>query len=167
MARPSVLERSVEIAAPVGAVFDFHLDTRNAALISPAGTRVVSVQGSFPVEAGDLVTMRMRQRPVPVTMGWRVRIESIDPDRRIVDVAERSPFAHWRHEHLFRELGPERTLMTDRVTYRLPAGRLGRLVERLAVRRQLEAAFAERQRRTREVLEERVHGRDDEVMTGA
>lgn len=167
MARPSMLERSVEIAAPVGAVFDFHLDTRNAALISPAGTRVVSVEGRFPVEAGELVTMRMRQRPLPVTTTWRVRIESVDPDHRIVDVAERSPFALWRHEHLFRELGPERTLMTDRVTYRLPAGRLGRLIERLAVRRRLEGAFAERHRRTREVLEERVAGRDDEVMTGA
>ena len=49
--------------------------------------------------------------------------------------------------------------MTDRVTYRLPGGRLGRLVERLAVRRRLEDAFAERHRRTREVLEERVAGR--------
>lgn len=167
MARPSVLERSVEIAAPLADVFEFHLDTRNAALISPAGTRVVDVEGTFPVEPGGLVTMRMRQRPVPLTVTWRVRIESVDPERRIVDVAERSPFAVWRHEHLFRELGDDRTLMTDRVTYRLPAGRLGRLVERLVVRRRLEDAFAERHRLTRELLEERVHGLDDEVMTGA
>jgi ligand-binding SRPBCC domain-containing protein len=148
-----LLERSVEIAAPASAVFDFHLDTRNAAVIFPAGTRVVSVEGDFPVRPGKLVTMRMRQRPVPVTVAWRVRIESVEPDRRIVDVAERSPFALWRHEHLFRELDPGRTLMTDRVTYRLPGGRLGRLAERLLVRRRLEDAFAERHRRTREVLE--------------
>lgn len=155
-ARPSVLERSVEIAAPVEAVFAFHRDTRNAAIISPAGTRVVSVEGEFPVEPGALVVMKMRQRPVPATVAWRIRIESVDPDRRIVDVAERSPFALWRHEHLFRELGPDRTLLTDRVTYRLPAGRLGRLVDRLSVRRRLDEAFAERHRRTREVLEARV-----------
>lgn len=158
MPRPSVLERSVEIAAPAALVFAFHLDTRNAALISPAGTRVVSVEGSFPVETGGLVTMRMRQRPVPVTVAWKVRIESVEPDRRIVDAAERSPFALWRHEHLFRELGPGRTLMTDRVTYRLPAGRLGRLMDRLLVRRRLERAFAERQRLTRELLERRARG---------
>ncbi len=156
MPRPSVLERSVEIAAPAPAVFAFHLDTRNAALISPEGTRVVSVEGSFPVGPGGLVTMRIRQRPVPVTVAWRVRIESVDPDRRIVDAAERSPFALWRHEHLFRELGPDRTLMTDRVTYRLPGGRLGRLLDRLVVRRRLERAFAERHRRTRDLLEVRV-----------
>jgi len=155
MAKPSLLERSIEIVAPVSAVFAFHLDPRNAALISPAGTRMVSVEGSFPVEPGGVVTMRMRRRPLPLTVAWRVRIEVVEPGRRIVDVAERSPFALWRHEHLFRELGPERTLLTDRVTYRLPAGRLGRLIDGLAVRRRLEEAFAERQRRTREVLEER------------
>jgi ligand-binding SRPBCC domain-containing protein len=92
--RPAVLERSIEIAAPVQAVFDFH-----------------------------------------------------------VDVAERSPFALWRHEHIVRALGPDRTLLTDRVTYRLRGGRLGALAGRLLVRRRLEAAFAERQRRTRELLE--------------
>ncbi|HSJ73327.1 MAG TPA: SRPBCC family protein [Miltoncostaeaceae bacterium] len=153
--RPALLERSVEIAAPVSSVFAFHVDTRNAALISPAGTRVVGVEGRFPVRADDVVTLRMRRRLLPLTLTWRVRIESVEPERRIVDVAVRSPFTLWRHEHLFRALGPERTLLTDRVTYRLRGGRLGALAERLVVRRALEGAFAERHRRTREVLEGR------------
>lgn len=155
MARPSTIERSVEIAVPVEDVFDFHRDTRNAALISPPGQTVVEVRGDFPVRAGALVEMRMRQRPSPVAMTWRVRIEAVDAPERIVDVAERSPFAAWRHEHLFRPLGPGRTLMTDRVTYRLPGGPLGRLADRLVVRGQLARAFAERHRRTRELLEAR------------
>jgi ligand-binding SRPBCC domain-containing protein len=143
----------VEIAAPVSAAFAFHLDTRNAALVAPAGTRVVGVDGRFPVQAGDRVTLRMRRRPLPLTLTWTVRIEIVEPDRRIVDVAERSPFALWRHEHLFRPLGPGRTLMTDRVTYRLRGGRLGDLVQRLVAGRLLESAFADRQRRTRTLLE--------------
>ena len=48
--------------------------------------------------------------------------------------------------------------MTDRVTYRLPLRPARRLVQRLVVRRQLESAFAERQRRTRELLEARRGG---------
>lgn len=153
MARPSVLERSVEIAAPVEEVFAFHLDTRNAARISPPSTRVLDVRGTFPVTAGAIVEMRMRERPSPVATTWRVRIEAVDPPARIVDVAERSPFAAWRHEHLFTPLGPDRCRMTDRVTYRLPAGPLGALADRLLVRRMLGRAFAERHRRTRQVLE--------------
>lgn len=155
MASPSVLERSVEIAAPVEEVFRFHLDTRNAALISPAGTRIDRVEGTFPVASGSMISMRMRQSPMPFSLTWRVRIEDVTAPERVVDVAERSPFAAWRHEHLFAPLGPDRTRMTDRVTYRLPGGPLGRLIDRLVVRRQLAAAFTERHRLTRELLEAR------------
>lgn len=155
MTSPSFIERSVDIAAPLEDVFAFHLDTRNAALISPSSTRVLSVEGVFPVVEGALVTMRMRQRPMPFGMTWRVRIDDVTEPHRVVDVAERSPFAEWRHEHLFADVGDGRTRMTDRVTYRLPAGPVGRLVDRLVVRRQLGAAFDERHRRTRALLEER------------
>lgn len=158
MAWTSVPERSVAIAAPVEDVFAFHLDTRNAALISPPSMRVLGVEGTFPVIPGALVTMRLRPARSPFAMRWRVRIEAVELTSRIVDVAERSPFASWRHEHRFRSLGPSRSEMTDRLEYRLPGGPLGRLAERLVVRRQLEAAFAERHRLTRELLESRAAG---------
>lgn len=157
MGTPSVIERSVEIAAAVDDVFAFHLDTRNAALITPRGTRVLSVEGSFPLTGGSRVRMRMRRLPWPLAMTWTVRIESVERPRRIVDVAERSPFASWRHEHIFQGLGHGRTLMTDRVTYRLPAGPAGAIADRLLVRRGMERDFAARQRLTRELLEARAH----------
>ena len=162
MTSPSFIERSVDIAAPLEDVFAFHLDTRNAALISPASTRILSVEGVFPVVEGALVTMRMRQRPMPIGMTWRVRIDDVTEPHRIVNVAERSPFAEWRHEHLFADVGDGRTRMTDRVTYRLPAGPVGRLIDRLVVRRQLAAAFEERHRRTRALFE----GRAREASAG-
>ncbi len=155
MADPSVFERSVEIAAPVDEVFEFHLDTRNASQISPRSTRILEVRGTFPVVTGSVIEMKMRQAPSPIAMTWRVLIETVERPARVVDVAQRSPFASWRHEHLFRPLGPERTVMTDRLTYALPAGPLGRLADRLLVRRQLASAFAERQRLTKELLEGR------------
>ncbi len=116
------------------------------------------MEGSFPVIEGALVTMRMRQRPIPFAMTWRVRIDEVSAPHRVVDVAERSPFAEWRHEHIFTALDDGRTRMTDRVTYRLPGGPLGVLADRIAVRRQLASAFEERHRRTRAVLEERAGG---------
>lgn len=158
MGGPSVVERSVEIAVAVEDVFAFHLDTRNAALISPRGSRVVSVEGAFPVVAGSRVRMRMRRLPWPVALTWAVRIESVERPRRIVDVAERSPFAAWRHEHIFQSLGPARTLMTDRVTYRMPAGAVGAVADRVVVRRAMDRDFAERHRLTRELLEGRARG---------
>lgn len=155
MAAPRLLERSVEIAAPVEDVYAFHLDARNAALISPPGARVSDVAGPCPLTEGAVVEMRIRAPGLPVAPRWRVRVAELRAPLVIVDVAERSPFAEWRHEHRFQALDRGRTLMTDRVAYRLPGGPLGRAADRLVVRRRLAAAFAERHRRTRAVLEAR------------
>ena len=155
MAGASRFESAVEISAPIEQVFGFHLDTRNARLISPPGTTVVEVVGTFPVSLGSVVTMRLRQRPIPFATTWRLRIETVEWPNLIVDVAERSPFAYWRHEHVFAAIDADRTLMTDRVAYRLPLGPLGRLADRVAVERQLAHTFAARHRLTGELLGER------------
>lgn len=151
--RNAVYERSVDIDAPVGAVFRFHLDTRNAPLISPAAATFLAVEGTFPVTPGAVVTLRVRQPPIPLAQTWRVRIAEVVPDRLVVDVAERSPFARWRHSHIFTPLEGGGTRMTDRVEYALPFGPLGRLVDRLVGRRQLEAMFVERHQRTKALFE--------------
>lgn len=153
MARLSRFEASVDIDAPADALFRFHLDTRNAPLISPAGARFLDVDGEFPVTTGSVVTLRVRQSPVPFPQTWRVRIAEVEENRRVVDVAEKSPFARWRHAHIFEPLGPDRTRMTDRIEYALPLGPLGRLVDRVAVRRQLRGMFAERHRKTKALFE--------------
>ncbi len=153
MPDPSVFERSVEIGAPITDVFAFHLDTRNAAAVAPSEARMLDVTGEFPLTQGAVVTMRMRPAPVAPAQEWRVRVETLEAPTRMIDVAERSPFAEWRHEHRFTALGPERTLMTDLVTYRPPLGALGRLGDRLVLRRLLARTFRIRHERTKVALE--------------
>jgi ligand-binding SRPBCC domain-containing protein len=146
------LTLSSELAAAIGDVFEFHLDPRNAARISPPGLRVLSVEAPERVRAGDEVLLTVRQRPFPFVQRWRVRIAAVDAPIAIVDVALAGPFRAWRHEHLFTFAGDQRTLLTDRVTYELPFGALGRLADRLVVRRMLARAFRHRHARTRALL---------------
>ena len=153
MPRASTYSRSVDIDAPVPELYRFHLDTRNAPLISPDAAEFRAIDGSFPVELGSRVVLRVKQPPLPVTQTWRIRIAEIEVDRRVVDVAERSPFAYWRHEHRFAPLPGGGTRMTDHVTYALPLGPLGRLADRLVGHRQLEQMFAERHRKTKALFE--------------
>lgn len=149
----SVYERSIEVDAPAERLFRFHLDTRNAPLISPPNARFLAIEGELPVTVGAQVRLRVRQPPIPTVQEWLIRIAEIVPDRLVVDEAIRSPFAAWRHEHRFEPLGPERTRMTDRVTYRLPFGPLGALADRALARGRLERAFALRQARTKALME--------------
>jgi len=153
MPRASTYSRSVDIDAPVPELYRFHLDTRNAPLISPDAAEFRAIDGSFPVKLGSRVVLRVKQPPLPVTQTWRIRIAEIEVDQRVVDVAERSPFAYWRHEHRFAPLPGGGTRMTDHVTYALPLGPLGRLADRLVGRRQLEQMFAERHRKTKALFE--------------
>lgn len=133
-------------------MFAFHLDTRNAARIAPAGQRVLSVEGTFPLGLGSEVRVRTRQLPLPWAQSWLVRIARLEEPTLIVDEMLSGPFAAWRHEHRFAELPGERTRLTDHVTYELPGGALGRTADALGVRRLLLATFRSRQRRTQALL---------------
>jgi ligand-binding SRPBCC domain-containing protein len=153
MARAASYSRSVDIDAPADVLYRFHLDSRHAPLISPDGARIRSIDGIFPVVVGSRVVLRVKQPPIPITWTWRICIAQLEIDRRIVDVAERSPFAYWRHEHRFAPLPGGGTKMSDHVTYALPLGPIGRLADRLMARRQLENIFAERHRKTKALFE--------------
>jgi ligand-binding SRPBCC domain-containing protein len=60
---------------------------------------------------------------------------------RFRDVQIRGPYALWEHTHSFEPDGRGGTIMRDHVVYRLPLGPLGRLAQRLLVRRDLERIF--------------------------
>jgi ligand-binding SRPBCC domain-containing protein len=144
----SVVELSCTLDAPIAEVFAFHLDTRNAARISPPSQRVVSVEGTFPLQLGSEVRLRTRQRPLPFAQTWRVRIARLEEPTLIMDEMLQGPFALWLHEHRFADLPDGRTRLTDHLTYALPAGALGRVVDRVAVRRLLLSTFRARHART-------------------
>jgi ligand-binding SRPBCC domain-containing protein len=149
----SRFERSIDIACSVQRVFDFHLDTRNAAAIAPPGQRIVRVEGRFPVREGDEVLLVVRQRPLPFAQRWRVRIVRVEEPVLVVDELLQGPFARFRHEHRLDDLGGGRTRLTDRIEYELPFGALGRLADRLVVSRLMGRTFAARQEATRRLLE--------------
>jgi ligand-binding SRPBCC domain-containing protein len=148
-----VFERSCIVRAPIAEVFAFHLDTRNAARISPRTLPVLEVRGAFPLAQGDEVELVVRLWPTPLRQTWRVRAERVVEPTLVLDTMLEGPFPSWVHQHRFEDLGERGTRLTDHVDYRLPLGALGALANRLVVRGQLERTFRFRQQRTRELLE--------------
>src|SRR6185503_15308679 len=140
-----------EVDRPIAEVFEWHRDTRNAAAISPPSLLVEQVEGRFPVEQGDRVRLVVHQRGNPIRQRWLVRIAELRSPTLIVDEMLEGPFARWRHEHCFRDLGGGRTRVTDRGTWALPLGL--HVVAGPIGGRMLSATFAPRQRRRRDLLE--------------
>src|SRR4051812_23940633 len=142
---------SFDVACPIETVFEWHRDTRNAALISPPSLRVERVEGTFPLQEGDRVELVVRPRGSPFRQRWLVRIAEMRAPVLVLDEMEKGPFARWRHEHAFADLSGGRTRVTDTVTFALPL-RIDRLAAPI-VQRLMARTFAYRHRRSREILE--------------
>ncbi|HRL48913.1 MAG TPA: TIGR01777 family oxidoreductase [Propioniciclava sp.] len=107
---------------------------------------------SHPLLAGLLPHVPRRGGSGPVGVRWRLAHTELEPGRRFVDEQVRGPFASWRHEHLFADGPAGSTIITDRITYQLPATLPGRLPQAL-VEMQLDGLFAFRERQLRDDLD--------------
>ena len=114
------------VPLPREPVFTFFSEPHNLEAITPPwlGFRIVG-QSTEKIEEGTELTYRLRIHGLPVT--WRSRIHEWRPNERFVDVQLKGPYAKWRHTHSFHDRGAK-TLIRDRVLYRLPLGSLGHWV---------------------------------------
>jgi ligand-binding SRPBCC domain-containing protein len=167
------LEFTAVLAAPLDAVWAFHQDVSAALpVLSPPGSDVRVVSADLPARVGQRVEVAARG-PLGVRLRMVARIVEFRPppddaaagggggavgspamrSAVFIDEQEPGPFAAWRHEHRFDAVDDRTTRLTDRVTYRVPLGPLGRLADRLFVRRQLVAMFEHRHAATRRAVE--------------
>ena len=144
-----VLEHRVWLARPRAEVFAFFADPAHLARLTPRSLRVRILDGPAALAAGAVIDLRLAWLGIPVR--WRAVIREWDPPFRFVDVQVRGPYARWEHRHRFLEEDGA-TCVEDRVTYRLPAGPLGRVAHALIVERQLRSLWAYRTERLAALL---------------
>lgn len=154
--------RETHIDAPLEAVWEFHSTTDGLEALTPAfmHLEVESVTGPNGepdpdvLEAGSRIELSMQ----PFGIAPRQQMVSVITERRVDDgarmfrdVMESGPFAEWVHTHEFFADGTG-TRLVDRVEYRLPGGRLGRVSSPLG-RIGLEPMFRGRHKTTKRLLE--------------
>lgn len=114
------------LPASLETVFSFFEEARNLERITPPflNFKVMS-QSTERIEKGTVFEYQIRLRGIPIS--WRTEILSWQPPHSFSDNQDKGPYAKWYHVHEFESLGSG-TLMTDRVTYKLPLGLVGRSV---------------------------------------
>lgn len=119
--------------------------------LNPPGTKVqvLSPPEELGVRVGAVHKLKMVKYGLPTV--WHAEIVEVEAPHRFVDVARKSPFRSWRHEHAFLP-HDEGVLLRDTIDYEMPLGPLGSLADALFVRRDLEQTFEHRHRITRELL---------------
>ena len=134
-----VLERVQVVRAGRDEAFAFYADAFNLESITPPWLRFrVITPTPIAMDEGTLIDYRLALHGAPVR--WRTRIAVWEPPHRFVDIQLRGPFSLWEHTHTF-EPDEGGTLIRDIVRYRVPSGPLGRIAERLVVRRDLRRIF--------------------------
>lgn len=146
-----IIELETRIAAPAMRVFllSLSVDLHKA---STAYTREQAIAGvtSGILTMNDEVTWRARH--FGLWLQHAVRITAYDAPRYFRDEMARGLFNEFIHDHWFVEEGGE-TLMRDRLMFRAPLGILGRLIERLVLRRHLHELLHTRNRLIQQVAE--------------
>lgn len=145
------VERTVFIRAPITAVFSFHLDVKNLSKISPPGMRAELIKEEG-LGLGRMLYLKITQFGF-FTSKWVVRIDEYDPPNRLTDQVLSGPLPYFRHTRTFKSPHPAFTELHDKLEYALPFGPIGRLANKLSVRKMIENMFAHRQRVTKESLE--------------
>lgn len=149
-----VFEREQVVDQPVGVVFDFMGRAANLERITPDAVHF-QFDGTPPskLSVGTQIRYRLRISGVPVH--WTTRITEWDPPHRFADLQARGPYAYWLHTHTFTALTETRTLMRDRVIYKVPFGPLGEVARRVFVARRLRQVFDHRERVLPAALDDR------------
>lgn len=147
-----ILERSQVIARPRRETFAFFSDAFNLELITPKFLRFRMLT-SPPIRMGRGTLLEYRLQLFGVRFYWKTLIEQWSPEDSFVDSQLKGPYSLWRHTHEFEELDRDRTLMRDRVEYRIPFGILGRVAHRLFVKKALKKIFDYRAEMTARLLD--------------
>src|SRR5437764_69666 len=110
---------------------------------SVASTKERAVAGRLSglIELGEEVTWRARH--FGVTQHFTSRLTAFDRPRHFQDAMQRGAFKSFVHDHYFHSEG-DHTRMLDVLLFAAPLGLLGRVAEKLVLRRYLERLLTQR-----------------------
>lgn len=126
-------------------VWAFHSSAEALNVLTPEDRQMRMISTDLAVREGAIHEFKVKVGPVWTT--WIAEISEVQPPFGFRDLALKSPLKKWSHHHQFLE-HPNGTLIRDTVSYELPFGVLGRLVNRLFVSRDIDRLFAFRQQAT-------------------
>ncbi len=109
------------IEVPVDALFDWHAREGAIQRLTPpwAPMKLVSRKGRG-IDEGVEVAFDMKIMGFPCR--WEAEHVAYEKNVGFKDVQRRGPFGAWEHSHCFRSDGDNRSVMEDRIRFRLPFG---------------------------------------------
>lgn len=145
------IELQTKIKANIKVVFDL---SRSIDLhkISTKHTNEQAVAGKVSGLIGMNESVTWRAKHFGIYQNLTSKITKFDEPNCFVDEMEEGAFKEFKHEHHFAELNGE-TLMTDIFDYKSPLGILGKLADKIFLKRYMTELLTERNRIVKEFAE--------------
>lgn len=152
MAAAYTIKTVQKIPVTLDQAWAFFSDPANLKTITPAdmGFDIISAHHGEKMYPGQLIEYRVSPL-AGLKLYWMTEITHVQNRAYFIDEQRFGPYALWHHQHHFREI-PGGVEMTDIVHYKNPLGILGRLANRLFVRKKLRSIFDFRYRKVEELF---------------
>jgi ligand-binding SRPBCC domain-containing protein len=137
------LRRKQLVKTDIATCWDFFSSPANLSKITPTYMGF-DVRSEVPERMYEGLMIEYRVRPLlGIPMKWVTEITHVKDYQFFVDEQRIGPYKLWHHEHHFMET-PDGIEMTDIVSYELPFGVLGSMVNPFLVEKKLNEIFAHR-----------------------
>ena len=135
------LEATQEIDIPLHEAWSFFSSPNNLEKITPSemGFKITS-EVDKKAYAGQIITYKVGILP-GINTNWVTEITQVEHESFFIDEQRFGPYRMWHHEHWFYSQPDGKTLMKDKISYKIPFGILGDLAQTLFIKKQLKGIF--------------------------
>ena len=138
------LEVKQELSIELETCWKFFSNPANLSEITPNKMGFIITSNDFNTTyEGQIITYKIGLF-LGIKSNWVTEITHIKENEYFVDEQRFGPYKMWHHEHIFIKIDDKKTLMLDKVSYKLPLGILGRIAHFLFVKRMLKNIFTYR-----------------------
>lgn len=143
------IEQVSFIDCKVKDLFEFHLDSNNISKITPPQIKVELLNDDGQTYEGKIVKIKSTKLFIPTY--WEVEIEKLIKPNLLIDVALKSPFKFWKHQHIFTQKG-NMCELKDIIEFKMPFGIFGKIFQPF-IENDIKKMFEYRHQKTKEILE--------------
>ena len=121
--------------------WDFFSSPENLQKITPSKMEFrITSKVDAKAYAGQIITYKVGILP-GVKQNWVTEITQVKGQEHFIDEQRFGPYKMWHHEHFFEALPNGKTLMKDKISYKIPFGVLGDLAQNIFIKKKLMAIF--------------------------
>lgn len=145
------LETEQELPIDLQTAWDFFSAPDNLDKITPESMGFDITSGaSKSMYPGQIITYKVAPFP-GVKSNWVTEITHVEDLKFFVDEQRFGPYSMWHHEHAFKAT-ENGILMTDKISYKVPFGILGRMIHPFLIKGKLTQIFSYRFKILREIF---------------